>query len=78
MGALSLDNEFQEYWSKLTVVQKQLMLDMAKSYVNEGERVKYSVEEMEELYKRREEFLKEGKRGFTAEQSLNNIRSSRL
>jgi len=33
MGAPSLDNEFMKYWSKLTVVEKESLLNVAKNYV---------------------------------------------
>ena len=33
MGAPSLDNEFMQYWSKLTVVEKESLLNVAKNYV---------------------------------------------
>jgi hypothetical protein len=33
MGAPILDNEFMQYWSKLTVVQKESLLMVAKNFV---------------------------------------------
>jgi hypothetical protein len=33
MGAPSLDNEFMQYWSKLTLVEKESLLNVAKNYV---------------------------------------------
>jgi hypothetical protein len=33
MGAPSLDSEFMQYWSKLTVVEKESLLNVAKNYV---------------------------------------------
>lgn len=33
MGVPSLDNEFMQYWAKLTVVEKQFILSVTKSYV---------------------------------------------
>jgi hypothetical protein len=30
MGAPSLDNEFMQYWSKLTVVENESLLNVAK------------------------------------------------
>jgi len=33
MGAPSLDNEFMQYWSKLTVVEKESLLNVAKNYI---------------------------------------------
>jgi hypothetical protein len=33
MGAPSLDNEFMQYWSKLSVVEKESLLNVAKNYV---------------------------------------------
>lgn len=33
MGAPSLDNEFMQYWSKLTVVEKESLLNVARNYV---------------------------------------------
>ena len=33
MGALSLDNEFMEYWLKLSLVEKASLLSVAKQYV---------------------------------------------
>lgn len=33
MEAFSLDNEFLQYWSKLTVVEKQSLMNVAKNYV---------------------------------------------
>jgi hypothetical protein len=33
MGAPSLDNEFMQYWSKLTVIEKESLLNVAKNYV---------------------------------------------
>ncbi|HRE52593.1 MAG TPA: hypothetical protein PK339_14300 [Flavitalea sp.] len=34
MGALQLDNEFMQYWSQLSVVQKESLLLVAKNYLN--------------------------------------------
>lgn len=39
MGAPSLDNEFMQLWSKLTVVQKQSLLSVIKSFAQPGERI---------------------------------------
>jgi predicted transcriptional regulator len=33
MAAHSLENEFNEYWSKLSVIEKQSLLTVAKNYV---------------------------------------------
>lgn len=33
MAAPLLDNEFMEYWSKLSVVEKESLLHVAKNYV---------------------------------------------
>ena len=33
MATLSLDNEFMQYWLKLTVVQKESLLSVAKNYI---------------------------------------------
>lgn len=33
MAAPTLDSEFMQYWSKLTVVQKESLLHVAKNYV---------------------------------------------
>lgn len=33
MGAPSLDTEFMQYWSKLTLVEKESLLNVAKNYV---------------------------------------------
>ncbi|WP_205510842.1 hypothetical protein [Longitalea arenae] len=33
MGAPSLDHEFMQYWSKLTLVEKESLLNVAKNYV---------------------------------------------
>ena len=33
MTPLSLDNEFMQYWLKLTVVQKESLLSVAKNYL---------------------------------------------
>ena len=33
MAAPILDNEFMEYWSKLSVVEKESLLQVAKNYV---------------------------------------------
>ena len=33
MGAPSLDNEFMQYWSKLTLVEKESLINVAKNYV---------------------------------------------
>ncbi len=33
MAAPSLDNEFMQYWSKLTVVEKESLMNVAKNYV---------------------------------------------
>lgn len=33
MAALMLDNEFLQYWNKLTVVEKESLLSVAKNYV---------------------------------------------
>jgi hypothetical protein len=34
MAAPLLDDEFMKYWSKLTVVEKESLLHVAKQYVN--------------------------------------------
>jgi hypothetical protein len=39
MGVPSLDNEFMEYWSKLTIVEKESLLSVAKNYVHLKEEV---------------------------------------
>ncbi len=39
MAAPSLDSEFMQYWSKLTVVQKESLLNVAKNYVQPNEPV---------------------------------------
>jgi hypothetical protein len=39
MAAPSLDNEFMQLWSKLTVVQKESLLSVIKSFVEPGERM---------------------------------------
>ncbi|MGZ4089671.1 MAG: hypothetical protein ACXVNO_03070 [Bacteroidia bacterium] len=33
MSAPSLDNEFMQYWSKFTVVEKESLINVAKNYV---------------------------------------------
>lgn len=33
MAAPSLDNEFMQYWSKLSVVEKESLMNVAKNYV---------------------------------------------
>ncbi len=33
MAAPVLDNEFMQYWSKLTVIEKESLLSVAKQYV---------------------------------------------
>ena len=33
MSAQSLDSEFNQYWSKLTIVEKESLLAVAKNYV---------------------------------------------
>lgn len=33
MAAPSLDNEFMQYWSKLTIVQKESLLSVVKSFI---------------------------------------------
>ena len=33
MAALMLDNEFLQYWNKLTLVEKESLLSVAKNYV---------------------------------------------
>lgn len=33
MGAPSLDSEFLQYWEKLSIVEKQSLLSVAKNYV---------------------------------------------
>lgn len=33
MGAPSLDNELLKYWSKLSVVEKESLINVAKNYV---------------------------------------------
>ena len=54
MAAPSLDREFMQLWSKLTVVQKESLLNVIKSFVESGERT--SIEqynrEIEEAMKR--------------------------
>lgn len=39
MAAPTLDNEFMQYWSRLTVVQKQSLLSVIKSFAQAGERI---------------------------------------
>lgn len=39
MAVPMLDNEFMKYWSKLSVVQKESLLGVAKNYVQSGESV---------------------------------------
>jgi hypothetical protein len=38
MAAPSLDHEFMQYWSKLSVVEKQSLMNVAKNYVELKER----------------------------------------
>lgn len=33
MAAPSLDNEFMQYWSKLSVIEKESLMNVAKNYV---------------------------------------------
>ena len=35
MAALSLDHEFLQYWSNLTIVQKESLLKVVKSFVED-------------------------------------------
>lgn len=37
MAVPLLDNEFMQYWSKLSVVQKESLLGVARTYVQTGE-----------------------------------------
>ena len=39
MVASFLDNEFLHYWSKLTVVQKESLLNVIKSFAPSAERI---------------------------------------
>ena len=39
MAAPSLDNEFLKYWSKLTVVQKESLLSVIKSFAHPGDAI---------------------------------------
>lgn len=39
MAALSLDKEFMQLWSKLTVVQKESLLGVIKSFANSEVRI---------------------------------------
>jgi hypothetical protein len=39
MAVPSLDNEFMQYWSKLTVVQKQSLLSVIKSFAQPEEHI---------------------------------------
>lgn len=39
MAVPSIDNEFMEYWSNLTVVQKQSLLSVIKSFVIPREKI---------------------------------------
>lgn len=39
MAVPSLDNEFMQYWSKLTVVQKQSLLSVIKSFAQPEGRI---------------------------------------
>lgn len=45
MAALSLDNEFMEYWQKLSVVQKESLLEVAKIYVAPAANGRISIEQ---------------------------------
>lgn len=62
MAAATLDTEFQEYWAKLSVVEKESLLTVAKNYVE----LKQDDEGHEEVIKKlvrqeREKYLNGGK-----------------
>jgi len=48
MATATLDTEFQEYWAKLSVVEKESLLTVAKNYVE----LKQEEEDPEEARKR--------------------------
>lgn len=54
MAAPSLDNEFMQLWSKLTVVQKQSLLSVIKSFAQPEDRISIEQynQEIEEAMKR--------------------------
>lgn len=45
MAAPSLDNEFMQYWQKLSVVQKESLLQVAKNYVVPATEGRISIEQ---------------------------------
>jgi hypothetical protein len=62
MGAPSLDNEFMQYWSKLSVVEKESLINVAKNYIQlkEAEDVRDTRKKL--IQAEREAYLKgEGK-----------------
>ncbi len=62
MAAPSLDNEFMQYWSKLTVVEKESLMNVAKNYVQLKEREDVTDARKNLIWAERESYLNgEGK-----------------
>lgn len=70
MGALQLDNEFMQYWSQLSAVQKESLLLVAKNYLNSGSSQEVEADARKRLILRdREEYLSNsGASSFTWDQ----------
>ena len=45
MATPSLENEFYQYWSKLSIIEKQSLLTVAKNYVQLKEEAGMDIEE---------------------------------
>jgi hypothetical protein len=45
MATPSLENEFDQYWSKLSIIEKQSLLTVAKNYVELKEEAGMDIEE---------------------------------
>jgi hypothetical protein len=82
MAAPSLDNEFMQYWSKLTIVEKESLMNVAKNYVKlkEGEDISDARKKL--IQAERSAYLNGGGKSFTWEQvkdmTLNKDRRNAL
>jgi L-lysine 2,3-aminomutase len=69
MSSPVLDNEFMQYWSKLTAVEKESLLSVAKQYVQ----LKKEADDMDDLRRQlvmeeREKYLKGEGRAYSWEE----------
>lgn len=71
MGAALIDTEFSKYWSQLTLVQKQSLLGVIKSFVEETKEIDI-VQYNQELQEAEDEY--EASDYITQEEMLKLIR----